>query len=189
MLVSLDPDHARILFRNEGPRPVRPPFPALLYHRKKTFNSSGVVPGNGDEWYKFRQGVNPLLKTNLIGVYKDRQLKVAKAFVEYIKMKRNQEFVLDNMFSHLLKFTVEGNFFFWQCAHYCYFAILAISLISPGYHFHCLSNGNVESEPIINASIDFMDGLYATLIEPPVWKFWKTSGYKKLESSHSTIHR
>lgn len=42
---------------------------------------------------------------------------------------------------------------------------------------------------LVQASVDFMDGLYQTLIEPPFWKVFKTQGYRKLESAHSTIYR
>ncbi|RZC32340.1 cytochrome P450 CYP12A2-like [Asbolus verrucosus] len=152
MLITLDPDHTQILFRNEGPKPERPPFPALLHYRKKTFHSSGVVPGNGDEWFKLRQGVTPLLKIQLIAAYKSEQEDIAKTFVHYIKTYRDENNILNDLYSHLLKFTIE------------------------------------ETEEIVKASIDFMDGLYTTLMEPPVWKMWKTNGYKKLESSHSTVH-
>lgn len=30
-----------------------------------------------------------------------------------------------------------------------------------------------------------MDGLYNTLTEPPIWKYYKTKAYRNLESSHS----
>lgn len=33
-----------------------------------------------------------------------------------------------------------------------------------------------------------MDGLYSTLMGPPIWKIIKTDGYKKLESSHKVIY-
>jgi hypothetical protein len=67
--------------------------------------------------------------------------------------------------------------------------ISAISVVSPGHRFHCLLSDDLETKKIIAASIDFMDGLYKTLIEPPIWKIWKTSAYKKLESSHNTIYK
>ncbi|XP_008190935.1 cytochrome P450 CYP12A2 [Tribolium castaneum] len=172
MVVTLDPDHTRILFQNEGTRPERPPFPALLHFRRKRFSSVGVVPGNGEEWYKMRKGVTPLLKLQLIEPYKRQQEDIAKTFVEYVKTHRDENFVLRDIFSHLLKFTIE-----------------AISIVSPGHRFHCLFSDNLETEQIIKASVDFMDGLYGTLIEPPFWKLWKTPSYKKLESSHNTIYK
>lgn len=34
-----------------------------------------------------------------------------------------------------------------------------------------------------------MQGMYETFIGPPLWKIFKTAGYKKLESSHQIIYR
>lgn len=111
MVVTLDPDHTRLLFQNEGTKPERPPFPALLHFRQKRFSSVGVVPGNGEEWYKLRKGVTPLLKFQLIEPYKKKQKEIAETFIEYIKTYRDENFVLNDIFSHLLKFTIEGKYF------------------------------------------------------------------------------
>lgn len=61
-------------------------------------------------------------------------------------------------------------------------------MLSPGYHIKCLHTDSSQSRDIIDASINFMDGLYATLIGPPTWKIYKNSGYKKIESAHTYIH-
>jgi hypothetical protein len=45
ILVCLDPEDARSMFQYEGLRPYRPAFPALEQFRKKTYGSSGIVPG------------------------------------------------------------------------------------------------------------------------------------------------
>lgn len=46
-----------------------------------------------------------------------------------------------------------------------------------------------EAKQIIEASVDFMDGLYSTLKGLPVWLIYKNSAYLKLESSHTTISK
>lgn len=109
ILVTINPNDAEIMFRNEGKQPVRPAFPALLHYRKKAFNSVGVVPGNGNEWYHFRKGVNPLLKTHLISTYAKKHLEVAKDFVQYVTDKRNKTCVLEDIFTHLLRYSIEGS--------------------------------------------------------------------------------
>ncbi|GLV45684.1 Cytochrome P450 12b2 [Carabus blaptoides fortunei] len=171
IVVSVDADDARTLYRHEGRLPHRPPFPALYYYRKKMFNSIGIVPGNGEEWYVYRSAVTPLLKPNIYTAYAKQNLEIANDFVEYLKTKRNKEDIVRDVYQHLLKFSIES-----------------ISITSPGHRFPCLSN-NMDSEDIIQASVDFMDGLYATLIGPPVWKIYKNAGYKKLESAHYNVHR
>lgn len=108
MVITLDPDHTEILFQSEGKNPQRPPFPALVHYREKVFNSAGVVPGNGEEWYRLRKGVTPLLKSQLIESYKKQQKEIANTFVEYVKKHRDENLTLSDVYTHLLKFTIEG---------------------------------------------------------------------------------
>ncbi|KAF5282396.1 hypothetical protein FQA39_LY17593 [Lamprigera yunnana] len=170
IVMSTDAEVTETLFRNEGKMPVRPPFPALIHYRQKTFNSVGIVPGNGKEWYKFRTGATVLLKQNTVKAYIKNQEIISEAFVKYIQKNLDQNFVLNDLFSHLLKFTIE-----------------AISVVSPGHRFKCLS-GEDDARDIIEASINFMDGLYCTLIGIPLWKIYKNSGYRKLEIGHTVVH-
>ncbi|KAI4469416.1 cytochrome p450 family 4 [Holotrichia oblita] len=180
LIVSTDADHTEALFRNEGKYPIRPAFPALLHYRRVNYGSVGVVPGNGEEWYKYRQGVMPLLKANLVRSYRQKHEEIADNFVEYIDKNMNRMLILEDVFTHLLKYTIE-----------------AISVVSPGHHFQCLSNYNNNNNnnnkediiDIITASIDFMDGLHRTFTGLPIWKYYKTVGYRKLETSHKTIHK
>lgn len=109
LLVTTNADDAEIMFRNEGKLPNRVSFPALVHYRKKMFNSVGVTPGNGYEWYHFRKGVNPLLKTNLIKTYAEGHKKIAADFVDYIKRMRNSNNLMEDMFTHLLKYSIQGN--------------------------------------------------------------------------------
>ncbi|XP_018327235.1 probable cytochrome P450 49a1 isoform X2 [Agrilus planipennis] len=171
MVITTDADHTEILFRNEGKLPSRPPFPALLHYRKEAFNSIGIVPGNGKEWYRFRSYVLPLLKKNLVQSYQAKHDAIASTFVDYIKKHRTENRTMEDLYKHLLKFSIE-----------------AISITSPGKRFHCLLENTVETEQIIKASIGFMDGLYKTFIGPPIWKLYKTNAYKQLEFSHETIY-
>ncbi|KAJ8957083.1 hypothetical protein NQ318_007296 [Aromia moschata] len=172
LLITTDANQTRTLFRSEGLRPIRPPFPALYYYRKKTFNSVGVVPGNGEEWHKFRSGVIPLLGTTLMQSYAERQEDVADSFISYLRTARNKDGVLEDAMEHLLLFAIE-----------------AISVVCPGHRFNCLSQNDSQASDIVTASKDFMVGMYETFIGPPLWKLFKTSGYKKLESSHQIIYR
>ncbi|XP_074028255.1 probable cytochrome P450 49a1 isoform X2 [Leptinotarsa decemlineata] len=172
MVITTDADNAEAMYRNEGTKPIRPPFPALHHYRKKAFNSVGVVPGNGDEWYKFRGGVTPLLKPKMLERFIEQQEDVAAKFVDYIESSVDESGVLNDTMEHLLKFAIE-----------------AISIVCPGERFYCISKSDPTTEAIKTASKEFMDGLYKTLIGPPLWKLFETSGYKLLKSSHETIHK
>jgi hypothetical protein len=45
IVVTVDADDTRTMFRHEGRHPFRPPFPAVEYYRQKTYGSIGIVPG------------------------------------------------------------------------------------------------------------------------------------------------
>lgn len=107
-MITTEPDDAKEMFRYEGKLPNRPAFPALLHYRWNTFKSIGVVPGNGEEWYKFRGGINPLLKPNLVALYTKKHIEIADDFVKYIQNMKNNKEILEDLFSHLLKYTIEG---------------------------------------------------------------------------------
>ncbi|KAG8277547.1 hypothetical protein J6590_040554 [Homalodisca vitripennis] len=70
-----------------------------------------------------------------------------------------------------------------------YVHVPGISILCPGKLVPCLDSQEPHVTEIAQASIDFMDGLYQTLIEPPLWKIFKTKGYKKLESAQVTLNR
>ncbi|KAK4877717.1 hypothetical protein RN001_010223 [Aquatica leii] len=171
IVMTTNADDTETLFRNEGRMPIRPPFPALIHYRKKTFNSVGVVPGNGEEWYKFRTGATPLLKPDLVKAYEERHETIGDAFIKYINENLDKNLILHDLFNHLLKFTIE-----------------AISVVCPGHRYNCLSGEN-DAKKVIEASTNFMDGLYSTLVGLPFWKIYKNSGYRKLETSHAIIYR
>lgn len=128
ILITINANHTEAMYRNEGRYPKRPAFPALLHYRKKTFNSAGVVPGNGEEWHHFRKGVNPLLKTQLVSCYADQHESIAKDFVKYINRTKHKD-LLEDIFTHLLKYSIEGPWTtysfeslliqFLNCSHIC----------------------------------------------------------------------
>lgn len=109
MFITTDSEDARILFRHEGKIPKRPTFEALIHYRKRKFNSVGVVPANGGEWLKFRNGVTPLLKLNINLSYRERQRSIAESFVGYIGSSRDEYNIVEDLYEHLMKYSIEGN--------------------------------------------------------------------------------
>lgn len=71
------------------------------------------------------------------------------------------------------------------------FNIKAISVTVPGEQFLSLaaSSSDQVAQDIMNASTDFMEGLFETMTGLPLWKIYRTRGYQKLESSHEVVHR
>lgn len=121
IVITTDPDDTRTLFQNEGKYPFRPPFPALYHYRRENFNSSGIVPGNGKEWYRFRNAINPLLKTSLVKTYRRQHQEVSESFVAYVKEKRDSNNVLNDLFGQLIKFTIEGIYEIFKNVKYLFY--------------------------------------------------------------------
>lgn len=63
---------------------------------------------NGEEWYHFRKAVNPLLSKGLLENYKERQQYVANRFIDYIERQKSDTGTINDVYSHLLKFSIEG---------------------------------------------------------------------------------
>lgn len=109
-IVTINADDAKTLILNEGKYPYRPTFPALVHYRTRRFNTIGITPGNGVEWYKFRSGVTSLLNPSVFAKYQKRHSEIAVDFVDYIKTIRNEKnFLVEDIYRHVLKFAVEGN--------------------------------------------------------------------------------
>ncbi|XP_063240685.1 probable cytochrome P450 49a1 [Bacillus rossius redtenbacheri] len=171
IVITVDAYDTRELFRHEGRYPYRPTFPALYHFRQKQFRSIGIVPGNGAEWHRFRAAVLPLLRPAVVQAYAARQDEVAGRLARHIRALRAADGLLTDVFQFLLHFAVE-----------------AISVTSPGEVFPCLRDDG-EAREVVGASVDFMDGLYQTLIGLPLWRLYRTAGYRKLERSHAVICR
>lgn len=121
--------------------------------------------------------------------------EAAVDFIEYIKLNRNKDGCLKDVFYHLTKFSIDGKFsspcvqniFIYTLIFNNQYIFTAISLVSPGIRIKSL-NSNV-SECFVEVSNKFMDGLYKSLQEPPVWKIYKTNAYRNLESSHTVCKK
>ncbi|XP_059489347.1 probable cytochrome P450 49a1 [Neocloeon triangulifer] len=168
MVISIDPEDSKKMFQAEGVRPFRPSFPALEHYRKNTYGSFGIVPGNGSEWYKFRKAINPLLKQLVYEAYFDRQKKVATNFADSLKAQLDGDGVLRDVHFHLTNF-----------------AIQAISVVTPG---NLELSETEEFKEISKANVEFMDGLFRTFMGPPLWRLFKTKGYRLLENAHNKFH-
>lgn len=65
---------------------------------------------NGEEWYKYRAAILPLLRTSVVKAYADQHMQVARNFVDYIQMKMDEisSDIMTDVCQHLFKYTIEG---------------------------------------------------------------------------------
>lgn len=108
VVITLNADDVKTIVKNEGPLPQRPIFPALAHYRKKNFHCAGIVPENGESWLSNRQLINPLLKSSVTLKYLNKQQEIAEDFVKYLISESSSNGIVDDVFSHTMKFTIEG---------------------------------------------------------------------------------
>jgi hypothetical protein len=65
---------------------------------------------NGEEWYKFRSAILPLLQPRVVKAYISQHMQVACNFVDYIHMKMDESSseIINDICHHLMKFSIEG---------------------------------------------------------------------------------
>ena len=65
---------------------------------------------SGEEWYKFRSAILPLLQPHVIKAYAKQHMQVASNFVDYIQMKMDESSseIVTDICQHLMKFSIEG---------------------------------------------------------------------------------
>lgn len=70
---------------------------------------------NGTEWYRLRKAVAPLMAKNVYESFIPQHKEIAVDFIKYIRLNRNENGCLDNIFSHMTKFSVEGKYYPRNC--------------------------------------------------------------------------
>jgi len=65
---------------------------------------------SGEEWYKFRSAILPLLQPHVVKAYAKQHKQVASNFVDYIQMKMDESSseIVTDICQHLMKFSIEG---------------------------------------------------------------------------------
>lgn len=65
---------------------------------------------SGEEWYKFRSAILPLLQPHVVKAYAKQHTQVASSFVDYIQMKMNESSseIVTDICQHVMKFSIEG---------------------------------------------------------------------------------
>nr|ATW72314.1 cytochrome p450 CYP3047A3 [Brachionus calyciflorus] len=87
-LFVFKPEHAKIVFQNEGSSPIRPAvIPWEVYSKRKKY-PPGLVNSQGNEWKCQRSASNPIVaKPQSIALYLDTHNKIIDEFVDLLKNK------------------------------------------------------------------------------------------------------
>ncbi|KAK4037016.1 hypothetical protein OUZ56_029060 [Daphnia magna] len=169
-VLLFNPNDIKTMFDHEGKYPQRPTFDALKDYRKRKYQTVGIVPDNGEEWYRMRQNVQVLLKLKTVHSYWNRQQAVAEEFSACLLPKTNADGVIKDFVQHAFQYSLE-----------------AIGVICYGKRLNCLSANLLECDAIVKANVQFLKALGETFHQPPWWKLWRTKSYKIIESTQDLM--
>lgn len=97
IIFTMDPKNFEILYRTEGPWPIRKGFETFNYYRQEMRpeifkGMGGLTADQGEKWLKMRSAVNPvMLQPKIVKTYIEPVDEVARDFIEKIKLMRNSK--------------------------------------------------------------------------------------------------
>ncbi|XP_075163577.1 putative cytochrome P450 12c1, mitochondrial [Haematobia irritans] len=173
-------DHEKV-FRTEGPQPMRPGMEAVEFYRLSRKNSIYNedylgVSGNGQQWAKFRQMVNPIvMQPKSMPLYIAPLQKVNMKFIQRIRELRDPETleVPSNFLTQINSFSLES------LAH------IALDKEMGLLDDHSKSP---EAKEMFKHLFSFGDAFYDLGVQPTIYKYIKTPAYKRFEKSMDVVY-
>jgi cytochrome P450 family 12 len=172
MVMLFNPKYFETLHRNEGVWPIRRGLASLDYFRemrKYTYPRFGMVQHQGEEWFKYRSVVNPILmqpRNNL--QYVDKMNLVADELVDNVKFLAEQHNgeMPDNFNNELYKWSLES-----------------VGVVTLDKHLGCLKrdlDSHSETQQLIQSVLQVFELTYKLDILPSMYKYVSTSNWRKL---------
>ncbi|KAJ8924326.1 hypothetical protein NQ315_007122 [Exocentrus adspersus] len=182
MVVLFDVNDIEKNFRNEGSFPLRRGMESFTHYRTVTKKdlfqgATGVLTVQGEEWFKFRSTVNPILmQPRAVQQYVGSMDKVASELVDNIRFfsTQNEKGEMPGDF--------ENELYKW--------ALESIGVVALDKHLGCLNlNAPKDSEPqrLISNVNEMFRIMYKLDVLPPIWKFIETPTWKKYVSILDSI--
>ena len=171
-----DPHHIETMYRNEGEFPARRSHLCLEHYRLKRpemYNDGGILPTNGEKWWKLRQSLQrPLSKPQCVQVYINPVDEIALEFTEALEKVADAKGQVENLLNWLCRTTVE--------------IICAITLEKKVGCLSQSSDPGVETTKLITATFNSLESIHK-LEWNPLYKLFPTKAYKKLEEGQDYI--
>lgn len=169
-----DPRDMEHVFRHEGRYPARLSHRALLKYRRERphmYNSGGLFPSNGEEWFRLRHMFQkPLMQQGAMAAYIDVLQEVTLDVANLIRQTRDSS-------------TNEVEDFLKQLYQW---ALECTGVLALNTRLGCLEQGlSSDSEParLVEAASETHRIIMVTENGLPFWKVWNTPAYRKLVQS------
>ncbi|RZC32516.1 cytochrome P450 12a4, mitochondrial, partial [Asbolus verrucosus] len=161
-----------MLYRNEGVWPIRVGLESYQHYkrsRKDIFKNPGLLTHQGEEWFKFRSMVNPILmQPRNVLQYVDQMNLIADELIDNIKYFSEQ-----NEYGEMPK-DFNNELYKWS--------LESIGVITMDRHLGCLKrNSEKDSEPqkLIQSVLQMFKLMYKLDVLPSLWKVISTRDWKE----------
>ncbi|XP_037714155.1 probable cytochrome P450 12b2, mitochondrial [Drosophila subpulchrella] len=179
VVFTYNPDDFEVTYRNEGVWPIRIGLESFSYyrrvHRPDIFKGvAGLVSDQGQAWADTRNKVNPvLMKVQNVRQNLPQLDQIAKEFIDKLETQRNPE-------THTLNADFHNEVKMW--------AFESISFVALNTRMGLLSD-----QPDPNAALlakhmgDFFNYSLRYDVQPSIWPYYKTPGFKKFLKTYDDI--
>lgn len=174
-----NPEDFETVFRYQGPQPLRPISEFVKHYRLKNpekYDTPGLANSVGEEWQRLRKVLAPVLLqlNSLDGLIGDMN-NICDDFVNLVRCERNQNtHIINNLQEIVYRLSLE-----------------AIYMMSLESRLGCLE-AKLLPETSAFAMISSVKLLFEAFQELyyglPIWRFFKTSAYRKLDKAESTMY-
>nr|QVK45590.1 cytochrome P450 [Brachionus paranguensis] len=170
------PEHAKIVFQNEGPSPNRPSvIPWEVYSKRKNY-PPGLVNSQGEIWKNQRSASNPIVaKPQAVAMYLDTHNTIIDEFVN-IMMKNSSNgdpFIIQ-------KFEIELK----------YVLLEMMSIVAFDQRLQCINAKRRSPEilKLFNSIKDYGDLTSQLYYNIPIWKYFRNSLWKEFENTSDYVY-
>ncbi|CAG9837181.1 unnamed protein product [Diabrotica balteata] len=169
-----DPDDMEYILRNSGPFPSRFIMDAMFYYRSKLrkdfFKGNlGIALLQGEEWYKLRNIVNPILmQPKTVQQYTTRMDGRAKDLMKLIKYR------MKSSGTNTTSEDFEKDLYKWALES---IAIIALNRQLGALDAH--TDKNSETNKFVLAVLKFFDQTFYLEHLPPYWKYLPSKRFKE----------
>nr|AHL88999.1 cytochrome p450 3047A1 [Brachionus koreanus] len=175
-LFVFKPEHAKIVFQNEGPSPNRPSvIPWEVYSKRKNY-PSGLVNSQGDIWKNQRSASNPIVaKPQAVAMYLDTHNKIIDEFVDILmNNSHNGEPFAIKKFETELKYVL----------------LEMMSIVAFDQRLQCI-NAEKRSPEILklfNSIKDYGDLTSQLFYNIPIWKYFRNKLWREFERTSDFVY-
>lgn len=173
-----DPSDFETIFRNQGKYPIRPPNEFVRHYRLQNpgkYPNVGMAHMLGEEWYRQRQTLTPtLMKLSVIQNHIPAQNAICDDFIKYLWHRRDPS---SGLLGDLQNSTYR-------------LALESICMMCLDSRLHCLSPlaTTTDGNALIAATKKLFESYNELYYGLPIWKYFKTKSYRKLDAAESAIY-